>query len=122
MTIDKPKLSAILSTKSISFSVFLVGNNTKIRMYPGMKRIKGKPRMILVIPSILSSAAGINMKLHNIHIMISIGCFLNVILIFQSLDVYVFYYFFLLKIEKNIYDFHIHISYVMVKHYKLGCA
>ena len=44
----------------------------------------GKPKMISVIPSILSSAIRINIKLHSIHRIMSIGYFMNKILIFSA--------------------------------------
>ena len=84
IAIDRPKLRAIRSMTSIPLSVFLVGNKVKIRMYPGMKRTNGKPKITRMIPSTSSNDIGMSIRLHNMHSIMSIGYFVNEIFIFPG--------------------------------------
>ena len=81
MAIDSPMLSAILSIMSIDF---LFGNNAKIRMYPGINSMNGRPNIIRSVSSILSKTSGIRIKLHIMQMIMSTGYFLYVIFIFYK--------------------------------------
>jgi hypothetical protein len=80
IAIEKPKLSAILSILSIPLFSFFVGKSAKISVYPGMKRRKGNPNIDRMILFIESNTIGGNIIAQAIHRMISIGYFVNIIL------------------------------------------
>jgi len=61
-----------------------VGNNAKMRIYPGINRMKGNPRIILKLLAMSSSATGSNIRLQRIQMIISIGYFSNEIFILAT--------------------------------------
>ena len=71
MAIERPKLRAMRSILSMPLVDFLVGNRVKISKYPGMKRIKGKPKIIRRVLSRLKRAIGISIRLQSTQMSIS---------------------------------------------------
>lgn len=75
IAMDKPKLSAMRSIPSIPRSVFFAGNKAKIKMYPGMNKMKGKPSSVRTIVSMENNEIGSNTVLQSIQNRISSGYF-----------------------------------------------
>jgi hypothetical protein len=81
IAIERPKLNAILSMLSILLFFLLIGNRVVMIRYPGMKKIKGKLKIMRINPSESNKIIGTKAKLQIRHNIISTGYFVKAILI-----------------------------------------